>query len=186
MIAKITIAAAICLAQTVCFAAQPCVKEPNVAGAFYPGDAAELSAMIDGFLNKAGSASGAGTAGTAGGPAPANETSPSFIDGTIFGLISPHAGYQFSGQTAAYGYNLLKNREYKTVVVMGPNHSVNFNGVSIYSQGYFKTPLGDIEIDRQFAGKLLNADKNIVFEPSVFEREHSIEVQLPFLQKTIG
>jgi MEMO1 family protein len=154
--------------QGVCAAAQPAVKQPNVAGAFYPGDAVELSAMVDGFLKKACESGKSDT-----------------VNGSIFGLISPHAGYPFSGQTAAYGYRLLQGRSFKTVVVIGPQHSINFNGASVYLQGAFKTPLGDIEIDQQFAQKLINKDPNVIFEPSVFEREHSIEVQLPFLQKVL-
>jgi MEMO1 family protein len=140
------------------------VKAPNVAGTFYPDNAADLSAMIDGFMNKA---------------------EPQTVKGDIFGLICPHAGYVFSGPTAAYGYKLIKDKAYKTVVVIGPSHSNGFTGVSVYPQGSFRTPLGGIEIDRKFARMLLNQDPDIVFEPKAFEREHSVEVQLPFLQRTL-
>jgi AmmeMemoRadiSam system protein B/AmmeMemoRadiSam system protein A len=164
MNAKMIIAALIVLAQSACAYAVDAVKAPNVAGTFYPDNAAELSSMIDGYIKKA---------------------QPQTVNGEIFGLISPHAGYIFSGQTAAYGYKLVKGKAYKTIVVIGPAHSIGFNGASVYTQGSFKTPLGAIEIDRQFAGKLLNVHPDIVFDPSVFEREHSIEVQLPFLQMTL-
>lgn len=144
--------------------AQDDIKMPNVAGAFYPDNPAELSSMIDEFLKKAD-------------PVP--------VDGDIFGIIIPHAGYVFSGQTAAFGYKLLKNRQYKTVIIMGPSHAFGFRGVSVYPSGYFRTPLGDVAIDSQFAQTLIHSDKDIMFEPIAFEREHSVEVQLPFLQRTL-
>jgi len=143
---------------------QETVKHPNVAGAFYPGNASDLAAMVDGFLKKA---------------------DPQEIEGEIFGLISPHAGYEFSGAVAAFGYKLIRNRAYKTVVIMGPSHAFGFRGVSVYPDGIFRTPLGDLEIDSQFTEKLLHSDPDIFFEPMAFEREHSVEVQLPFLQRTL-
>ena len=145
-----------------CFAEE--VKQPNVAGAFYPKDPAELSQLIDKFLNAA---------------------NPDEINGEIFALISPHAGYGYSGQTAAYGYKLIKGRPYKTVVVIGPSHYFGFSGVSVYPEGIFRTPLGDLEIDSDFSRKLLLKEGNIDFEPLAFKKEHSVEVQLPYLQKVI-
>ncbi len=141
------------------------IKEPNVAGAFYPDAPAELSQMIDGFLESA---------------------KPEPVEGEIFVLISPHAGYGFSGQTAAFGYKLIKGKPYKTVIVIGPSHYFGFSGVSIYPQGSFRTPLGDLEVDKEFTQKLLNLDEEIIFEPAAFEKEHSIEAQLPFLQKVLS
>jgi len=146
-----------------CFAED--VKQPNVADGFYPSGKEELSEMIDGFIAAA---------------------QPRQIEGDIFALISPHAGYGYSGQVAAYGYKLIKEQPYKTVVVIGPGHYFGFSGVSVYRQGVFRTPLGDLEIDQEFAAKLLNRDKQVVFEPKAFEREHSVEVQLPFLQKVLS
>lgn len=141
------------------------IKEPNVAGAFYPDKAQELSGMVDVFLKVAD-------------PAP--------MPGDIFALISPHAGYGFSGQVAAYGYKLIKDKPYKTVIVIGPSHYYGFNGISVYSEGAFRTPLGDLAIDTDFTQKLLNKDKDILFEPRAFEKEHSVEVQLPFLQRALS
>lgn len=141
------------------------IKEPDVAGAFYPGDPVELSAMIDGFLSAA---------------------NPEKKDGQIFGLICPHAGYGFSGQTAAFGYKLIQDKPYKTVVIIGVSHFYGFGGISVYPQGKFRTPLGDLEIDSEFAKKLLNREEGIVFDPEAFKNEHSVEVQLPFLQKVLS
>lgn len=153
-----------CHGDAVTFGFCESVKEPNVAGAFYPDAPTELSQMIDGFLESA---------------------NPEPVEGEIFALISPHAGYGFSGQVAGFGYKLLKDKPYKTVIVIGPSHYFGFSGVSIYPQGLFRTPLGDLEVDKEFAQKLLNIDEEITFEPAAFRKEHSIEVQLPFLQKVL-
>ncbi len=140
------------------------IKEPNVSGAFYPNDPAKLAQMIDGFLASA---------------------NPESIEGNIFALISPHAGYGYSGQVAAYGYKLIKNKPYKTVIIIGTSHQYGFGSVSVYPEGIFRTPLGDLEIDKEFTQQLLDKDKEIYFEPAAFLKEHSVEVQLPFLQKTL-
>ncbi len=150
----------LCSLFSVCFAED--IKQPNVAGAFYPDNPEQLSQMIDGFLEAA---------------------QPEPVSGDIFALISPHAGYGFSGQAAAFGYKLVKNKPYKTIVVIGPSHQYAFSGVSVYPEGKFHTPLGDLEIDKEFTKELLAKDKEILFEPAAFAKEHSVEVQLPFLQK---
>lgn len=149
------------------------VKLPNVAGAFYPAGATELSQTIDTFLAKA---------------------NPEPQKGDIFGLIVPHAGYGYSGQVAAYSYKLIKAKPYKTVVVIGTSHYYPFQGVSVYPEGSFRTPLGDLEIDKEFTQNLLGEDNEIFFDDRAFEiknssgnapGEHSVEVQLPFLQKVL-
>ncbi|MCM8783050.1 MAG: AmmeMemoRadiSam system protein B, partial [Candidatus Omnitrophica bacterium] len=140
------------------------IKEPNVSGAFYPSDPKELSLMLDRFLE---------------------EVNPISGDREVFGLILPHAGYSYSGRTAAFGYKLIKDKPYRTVIILGPAHHYGFKGISLYPEGKFRTPLGDIEIDKDFVQNLLFKDKHIFFEPRAFEREHSIEVQLPFLQKVL-
>jgi len=141
------------------------IKEPNVAGQFYSSNPLVLKEQLDSFIKKA---------------------NPPKIDGEIFVLISPHAGYQFSGPTAAFGYKLIKDKPYKTVVVIGPSHYYAFSGISVYPQGAFRTPLGDIKIDEELASQILNKDSAVVFDPLAFTREHSIEVQLPFLQRVLS
>ncbi len=141
------------------------IKQPNVSGKFYPADSPVLSKQIDDFLLLA---------------------NPRIIPGDIFVLFSPHAGYEFSGPTAAFGYKLIKNKPYKTVVILAPSHYYAFSGVSIYPQDAFRTPLGDIEVDNDFTGKLLNKSPEIVYQPEAFLQEHSLEVQLPFLQKVLN
>jgi len=141
------------------------VKEPNVAGSFYPDNPVELSQMIDKMLEKA---------------------QPEFIGEKIFALISPHAGYGYSGLTASFGYKLIKGKPYKTVIILGTSHQHAFSGVSIYPEGVFRTPLGNIEVDKKFAKELLSKNDDISFEPEAFAKEHSIEVQLPFLQSVLS
>ena len=138
---------------------------PHVAGSFYPDDPEELSLMIDGFLSQA---------------------DPEPVPGEIFALISPHAGYGFSGEAAAFGYKLVKDKPYKTVVILGTGHSYAFSGASVYPEGVFRTPLGDLEVDNEFARQLISPQDDIKFIPEAFKNEHSLEVQLPFLQRTLS
>lgn len=140
------------------------VKEPSVAGTFYPAEKEVLREMVDTFLSKAHRVS---------------------HSGKLIALISPHAGYQFSGQVAACAYNQLKGRDIDAVIVIGSSHFKSFNGASVYGKGKFRTPLGDVMIDEHLAGRLISAKDHVVFSPDVFEREHSIEVQIPFLQRTL-
>jgi AmmeMemoRadiSam system protein B/AmmeMemoRadiSam system protein A len=142
------------------------VKLPNVAGSFYPDDPKELSRMIDGFLEQA---------------------KPEKIEGDIFALIVPHAGYGFSGPTAAYAFKLIQGKPYKTVIILAPSHRYSFAGASVYPKGAFRTPLGDLAIDADFTRKLSvhDKDKDIVFDNAAFKDEHSLEVELPFLQKAL-
>lgn len=140
------------------------IKYPNVAGSFYSSDAVVLSKQIDAFLENA---------------------KPDTITGKIFALISPHAGYDFSGQVAAYGYKLVKDKPYKTVIILAPVHYYALKGVSVYPGGKFRTPLGDVEVDSDFTKRLLLKDPEITFDSRAFAKEHALEVQLPFLQKVL-
>lgn len=141
------------------------VRKPAVAGQFYPANAVALSAMIDEFLKKA-------------------EVPES--SGNVRALIVPHAGYEYSGQVAAYGYKaLVGQKNIKRVILIGNSHQEYFDGISVYESGYFRTPLGDIEIDEDFAQKLIDFNSKITFRESAHINEHSLEVQLPFLQKVL-
>ncbi|MDD4982284.1 MAG: AmmeMemoRadiSam system protein B [Candidatus Omnitrophica bacterium] len=140
------------------------IKEPSAAGTFYPDNPKELSKMVDSLISGA---------------------NPQKSDTDAFILIVPHAGYGFSGQAVAAAYKLLKPKKYKTVIIIGTGHHYGFSGVSVYPQGQFITPLGSVEVDKEFARKLLDQDKDIYFQPLAFEKEHSVEVQLPFLQRSL-
>ena len=140
------------------------VREPAVAGQFYPGSKIELESLIDEYFKNV----------------------PDFqIEGRIRALIVPHAGYEYSGQVAAYGYKAIANADFKRVILIGNSHQEYFDGLSVWNSGYFRTPLGDIEIDEDFAKKLIDSNSKIIFRESAHISEHSLEVQLPFLQKIL-
>ncbi len=140
------------------------VKQPAVAGSFYPADPKVLGATVDAFLAAAGDQPGG--------------------NGRLIALIAPHAGYQFSGQVAAYSYRHIRERDVETVILIGVSHYESFSGASVYTQGSMATPLGNVEINTEMARALLDDKSQVVFNPDVYAREHSLEVQLPFLQRT--
>jgi len=140
------------------------VRMPVVAGSFYSADPDILSEQIDDFLQQA-------------------EDIP--IKGDLKMMILPHAGYVYSGSVAAHGFKKLINQDFKTVILIGPSHSDWFDGSAVYSQGYWQTPLGKVEIEVNLAEKLINEDKKIFVRPQAHIQEHCLEVMLPFLQKTL-
>ena len=143
------------------------VRKPAVAGQFYPDDAEQLSTMIDAFLAQVEEVGAEGQAH----PEPIT-------------IIVPHAGYIFSGQVAAYAFKQIEGVDYEAIVVIGTNHtSHGFRQVSVYAEGAFETPLGLVPVDTEWAKALIAADELIIFDRSVHLDEHSIEVELPFLQK---
>ncbi len=141
------------------------VREPAVAGSFYPGTEQALKEAVSDMLSKA---------------------QPPDIDGRVIGLISPHAGYMYSGQVAAHAYRLVEGMTYDAVVVVAPSHHVYFEGSSVYSEGPYRTPLGVIDIHTALAQAIMNADDSIILNREAHLGEHSLEVQLPFLQMTVS
>lgn len=137
------------------------VREPVVAGQFYPEDPVELKEMIDKFIS---------------------DVPDIEIDGDIFALISPHAGYEFSGPIAAYGYKAISGKSYDTVIVLAPSHQYSFDGASIYNEGPYATPLGEVPLDFDMIEDLMDSSEKIIYEPMAHKMEHSVEVQIPFLQ----
>lgn len=140
----------------------PQSRKPAAAGSFYPEDKNGLKNMITNFLGRATVS----------------------IDGEICGLIVPHAGYIYSGQTASYAYKLLQNKNFDIVILLGAGHYVTIKTAAIYSSGKFLTPLGEVEIDNEFTKKLLET-KHFENSPQAHQPEHSLEVQLPFLQMVL-
>ena len=130
------------------------IKEPNVAGAFYSANPDELSNFIEYYKKSA--------------DAPDNRK--------VEIAIAPHAGYPYSGPIAAYTFKAIARNNYKTVVIIGPSHYFPFEGISVWPSGGFKTPLGTVPIDEDFAKALLKQNPKFQFLPNVFEREHAIEV----------
>jgi AmmeMemoRadiSam system protein B/AmmeMemoRadiSam system protein A len=139
-------------------------KDPAVAGTFYPADKKSLQESVEGFLSKA-------------------ERVPT--NGRLLAIISPHAGYIYSGQVASYGYKQIQGSGIKKVILIGPSHHSGFKGASVYTKGSFRTPLGEVKINERIAESLLNGTADVKFYPEPFEKEHSLEVQLPFLQTVL-
>jgi hypothetical protein len=107
------------------------------------------------------------------------------IDGRIIGLISPHAGYVYSGHVAGHAYRQIEGERYDSVVVIGPSHRMPFWGFAIWARGSFETPLGSVPIDEELASELMSLNDGIKHLPQAHAYEHSIEVQLPFLQESL-
>ena len=98
-------------------------------------------------------------------------------------IISPHAGYVFSGKIAASAFSSIpKNAVYKNIFIIGSSHIMAFDGASVYNTGDYITPLGKIKVNREIADKLINENKVFNFPVNAHIQEHSIEVQLPFIQ----
>jgi AmmeMemoRadiSam system protein B len=153
----------------------PTIRRPTVASQFYEGDAEALRAQISScFLHKLG-------------PQKLPQVNFHNYPRNIVGLICPHAGYSYSGPVAASAfYELAIDGKPDTVVLLGPNHTGYGSGLSLMREGVWRTPLGDVEIDSEISDALLH-ETNIVDVDEVAHRyEHSIEVQLPFLQFLYG
>jgi AmmeMemoRadiSam system protein B/AmmeMemoRadiSam system protein A len=163
----------------------PVVREPAVAGLFYPRDPAQLSQTLDSLLAGA---------------------RPRTIEGTLRAIVCPHAGYEFSGPVAAEAYRLLAGRAYDTVVILGPSHYALFRGASVIAAAAYRTPLGVVPVsprarDWARAEPFVLEPKCLVqrpqwskqashAEPALGEDtpetwEHSVEVEVPFLQKAL-
>ncbi len=107
----------------------------------------------------------------------------SFPEGELQAIVSPHAGYVFSGEVAASAFNqIVKNKSYKRVFVLASSHSFAFAGAAVYCNGNYETPLGEIKVDTSLAKRLVDTSAFFVDKPEVHQNEHSLEVQLPFLQ----
>jgi len=105
----------------------------------------------------------------------------------LIGLISPHAGYMYSGPVAAHAYyNLAADGKPNVLVIFGPNHTGRGSGLALMDEGIWRTPLGDVEIDAEVAKQILHRSRIIDVDDSAHLYEHSIEVQLPFLQFLYG
>jgi len=102
-------------------------------------------------------------------------------------IISPHAGYIFSGEVAASAFNQIpENAAYKRVFVLASSHQFSFGGAAVYCSGNYETPLGEIKVDTKLSKKLVETSEVFYDKPEVHENEHSLEVQLPFLQHKLG
>lgn len=153
----------------------PTIRRPTVASQFYEGDAEELKAQIRAcFLHRLG-------------PKKIPETNFHIHPRNIVGLICPHAGYLYSGPVAANAfYELAVDGKPDTVVLLGPNHTGYGSGLALMREGVWRTPLGDVEVDSGIADAILNETSVVDIDEVAHRYEHSIEVQLPFLQFLYG
>lgn len=141
------------------------IRLPHFAGSWYPLQAAILDKDMSKFLDNA-------------------KTTQSDTD-NILALIAPHAGYMFSGQTAAFAYRLLSSNKYKRVFLLGPSHHIPFKGAVLPKEDIFETPLGELVVDKTTVNRLLQKPY-FNQDSSVFDTEHSLEMQLPWIRKTLG
>lgn len=142
------------------------VREPAAAGPdrFYPSDPKRLAAQLDQLLSDAHAVE---------------------IDGDLLALIVPHAGYLYSGGVAAEAYKQIERKDVGTVVLIGPSHHMRFPWISVYDSGYWQTPLGMVPIDSELAKELISRHSSIRSAPELHAHEHSLEVQVPFLQRVV-
>ena len=139
-------------------------RSSAVAGSFYPADERLLRGIVESLIAS---------------------VHPTPLKGSPSVIIAPHAGYPFSGQTAAYAYKSVKGRDYDSVVMVGPSHYVYAKGAAVYVGDYWSTPLGDVPVDTDLASRILDTCEIASVDPHAHSREHSLEVQLPFLQKVL-
>jgi hypothetical protein len=150
------------------------VRRPCQAGAFYEGTSDALKRQIEKcFTGKLGPGKLPEVA----------KTAPQ----KVIGLICPHAGYMFSGPVAAHAYyELAVDGTPDVVVIFGPNHTGYGSGLAVMNEGVWRTPLGDVEVDRETANQIVHESRIVDIDESAHSNEHSIEVQLPFLQFLYG
>ena len=148
-------------------AKEPKVRPATQANRFYTGDAKELSEEVDSFL--------------------ALHAKDRKYE-QVAALIVPHAGYYFSGNVAAAAYQSIPEaKTYKRIFLLGPSHHEWLDGASVNTEyDYYSTPLGNVKVDVETAQKLIGADSVFSYQPKAHDREHCLEVQLPFLQRRFG
>ncbi|MDN5358423.1 MAG: hypothetical protein PWP76_266 [Candidatus Diapherotrites archaeon] len=140
------------------------IRPPAVAGLFYPSSPSDLEAMIDDYLSRA----------------------PSYPKRDYVAAVVPHAGYIYSGAIAAHAYRALSTVRPEHIVVAGPNHTGYGAAVSIWPDGAWETPLGEVPVDRDAAEHIISTSDFAVADYDAHHYEHSVEVQLPFLQRIYG
>lgn len=144
-------------------------RPPTVAGGFYPADKGELKSMMDQFLD---------------------QSTEKKIENDIYGLVVPHAGYVFSGNIAGKAFSQVKGRDYDAVIIIGPSHAAAFRGASVFKGDAYVSPLGPANVDIELAKQIAERDPEIKYsydghEWEVSRTEHSIEVQIPFIQSAL-
>ncbi len=135
-----------------------------MAGSWYPADAHVLARDIDRYCAAV----------------------TTRVCGDIAALVVPHAGLLYSGPVAAHAWAQTQGRRYDVVFLVGPSHYVGFEGIAVVARGAFDTPLGPVAIDEAVAGAIFDATPAAHERPSAHHREHSLEMQLPFLRRLLA
>lgn len=155
-------AAIVLFISATCFGAQ--VKKADLAGIWYPDSEKKLASQLEGYLDDA---------------------EPPAIDGEIMAIIAPHAGYDYSGPVAAYGFKAIKGMDIDTAIVVGFSHgraSGYYDGIAVFDGVAYQTPLGVVTADQAIAEELIKQHEKIYAYPKAFVDENSIEMEIPFLQ----
>lgn len=146
------------------------IRKPAVAGTFYPSNPVELTKTIAGLYA---------------------EVDKTTLDGSLIGLVAPHAGYPYSGRVAAKAFKLLEGESFEKVVIVSPSHTVFFKGCAVFDGDGYETPLGVVSIDKELSRRIAEINP-LVYMSSMGHAsgatrgEHALEVQLPFLQIALG
>ena len=138
------------------------IRSSAIAGTWYPGNQRGLARTLQGFFSR---------------------VDQPRIGGELMGLIVPHAGYSYSGQTAAYAYKQLDGMQVDTVVILGPSHRAWVDNYAVSAEDAYETPLGVVDLDRGFIDRL---SLQVQLQQTSRDAEHSLEIQLPFLQAQLG
>lgn len=136
------------------------VRPSPLAGSWYPADPQELKTTVKKYLD---------------------QVQVPEIKEKISALISPHAGYQFSGKAASCGFATLRGKDFDRVIIIGPSHRAWFQGICVSSFDFYETPLGRVPVGKK-VGEELSRQKLFSFNPEAEAQEHSLEMQIPFLQ----
>jgi MEMO1 family protein len=145
-------------------------RAPAVAGIFYPSDASELYQLVE--LSFKEQRFGPGHL----------PPSEEFNRRRIYGIVSPHAGYVYSGAVAANGYYETSSMNFDRIVMIGPNHYGIGTGIATVRNGIWETPLGQVEVDSELTSQIAENSSILDFDELAHSRDHCLEVQLPFLQ----
>jgi AmmeMemoRadiSam system protein B/AmmeMemoRadiSam system protein A len=140
------------------------LRKAQLAGSWYPKNPDALAKLLDHFLD--------------------NVPASSLPAGNILAIIAPHAGYVFSGQVAAYAYKTIQNKKFESVIILAPSHQWAFEGCSIYPSGGYETPLGTAQVDGALASELAKVT-GFGFVAQAHQSEHSVEIQVPFVQRIL-
>jgi AmmeMemoRadiSam system protein B len=143
--------------------AQPSIRPAAVAGSWYPGRPGALEADLDRYFGRTGVT----------------------LAGELIGLLAPHAGLMYSGPVAAHAYRVAAGRQFDVVVLVGPSHHVGFAGVAVESYDGWETPFGVARVDRELGLALTAATPLARRLPEAHAREHSLEMQMPFVMRVL-